>query len=415
LSGNGNPAGGVLSGSNGTAYLMTNWGDATSQQPDATTSSSYASTCRFTIRPSVTAYDSRGATPDMTNANGKNALLFNIQRAIAQISFETIPTSVLTNAGSGDAAGTFVPDAKWAVGNINMSVYPFQQFDAKKVKSTLYDSIGSINENPNWSKQLDNSRWIPSSESYVAQNLTVTGVRNQINSCTSNQSFGIANKVLVTENNNKNTLTAYSTFVLYSGQYRPNKYITDVDNLGNVTYVTGTPATDPVWTATDGKDTLYYIHSPGVFIWGTVALKRYIGWKILAQSPTYDPAATAAIDATHAANLNAVITYINTLKTTSGGSQADLQAYWHGYCFYRGWIRDASAFASANKILVRRNHVYQISVTQLQGPGIANPNDIIDAQTHDLQSVIDYETYATTSINIVPWHIVLQPMVNGVD
>jgi hypothetical protein len=428
LSGDGVPSGGVLFGSNGSGYFMSNWGDATYQNTDDVASgTNYVSTCKFTIKPSITALDSRSATPDETNSNQKNALRINVQRALAQIAVETIPTAVLNNAGSGDAQGVFVPEAKWAIGNINTSTYPFQQFDGTKVKSTLYDSIGSIpiagamSPNLNWSKQMDNSRWIPAPKTYEQQNLTVTEVLNQINSCTSNQAFGITNKALVTENNNKNTYNVYSTFILYAGKYKPNKYITDVAYGPILTTVTGTPAAEPSWSTNDGKDTLYYIaqsDTTGVFIWGKVALKRYIGWVILAQGAAYDPAATTAIDATHTANINAVISYINLLKSPIGNTQARLQEYYHGYCFYMGWISDASAAAPANKILVRRNHIYQISITNLRGPGIANPNDIIQPHLYGPEPINESETYktsSTVSINVMHWHVINQWMQNGLN
>jgi hypothetical protein len=237
LSGDGVPSGGVLFGSNGSGYFMSNWGDNNSDPDDvATSGTSYQSTVKFNIKPSITAASSRAATPDMTNANMQNALKINVQRALAQFAMETIPTQVLNNAGtppssggadSLDNRGVFVPEAKWAVGNICTSTYPFQQFDGSKLKGTLYDSIGAIpvdgvfNSNMDWSKQLDNTRWIPSSKTYGQQNLTVNDVLTQLSSCTSNQAFGINNRVLVTENSNKNTLNAYTTFVLYAGQYKP--------------------------------------------------------------------------------------------------------------------------------------------------------------------------------------------------
>jgi hypothetical protein len=436
LSGDGTPSNGVLNGiyGSGSGYFMSNWGDKDYQTSDfsSITGSTYLSTCIFTIRPSTTAEESRNATPDMSNYNGKNALWINVQRALAQIAMETIPIAVLNNAGTQpsnfggdtlDNRGVFVPEQKWAVGNINTSTYPFQQFDGMKLKGTLYDSIGAIpfayaeSSNPNWSKQMDNSRWIPTFKTYEQQDLSVNEVLAQLNSCSSNQTFGINNRVLVTENNNKYTLNAYTTFVLYAGRYKPNKYVINVDNVGNITYATGNPAPDPVWSPADGRDTMYYIQSTdttGIFIWGKDNLKRYIGWCVLHTSPNYDPATTPSSHS-EISEYYSIIDCILNFKSTTGNIPPKLQEYWHGYCFYRGFVRDVSAELGPNICSVRRNHIYQISVTSLKGPGIANPNDIIDPHFYDIEPIEEFETYSTVSINVMHWHIINQQMQNGVN
>jgi len=431
-------AGATGTPTNLTAVLMTNWGDATYQNPDngdynGGTGTNYISTCKFNLKASVTAAESQAATPSATNAN-KNGLLINIQRALAKVE-AAIPASGKTagpaspSGNDPDMYGRFTADANWAVGNISVAEYPFQQWDAQKVKSVLYDSTGALGTvNANWEKELDNTRWIPTAKKYSQQNLTTADVRGQITPSagpTPNQPWGTT-RIYVTENNNKNTLNQYSTFIVFAGQYLPNHYldsasvapgggtVTTIDGtLGAPGTTSGSPATEPSWSATPDPsgnclDTLYYVQTLKKFFWGKKALKRYIGWVVLAQSATYDPAATSGIDATHTANIAAVNTYIDGLKTTTGNVQADLQAYWHGYCFYRVWIRDAYATSSANKILVRRNHVYKVSVDRILSPGIGDPNDIIDPDPTDPEPIEEAETYVTASITIMNWHVVNQ-------
>jgi hypothetical protein len=411
LSGNGDPSQGVLSGI-GTAYLMSNWGDASSQPTDGGgTGTDYVSTCKFTIEIGISAAESRAAIPDATNANGKNALLINIQRALAMVAMEAIPSQVLNNVGSGSSAGVFVPDDKWAVGNINMSVYPFQMYDGSIVKSTRYDETAPIlpaNNNQNWENKMDNSRWVPAGKIYGQQDLTVTEVRNQINSNPANQPFGLSNKVLITENNNAQTFTHYSTFVLYSGQYRPNSYITGVNNFGvesvSNTFPEGWPATNPV--TNEQTDTLYYVGSigtDGLFFLGKKALQQYVAWKLIGSFVT-DPASSSE-----------VAHIINNWKTVTGNKQAELQAYFRGYCFYRGWIRDYSATSAANKVLVRRNHIYYISVARISGPGIGKASDCIDPDLEPHEPIETGDGYTTTQIRIMNWHIVHQTMENRLD
>jgi hypothetical protein len=205
-------------------------------------------------------------------------------------------------------------------------------------------------------------------------------------------------------NNNKNTLNHYASFVLYSGQYKPNKYVTGVSNTGIVSESTAFPTSWPTNNAVSGENninTMYFVYSfgeSGLFFLGMNALQQYVCWVDLNLGVTGLP--TDAI----------VANRINALATTSGSTQADLQAYYQSRCFYRGWIRDSGGTTAANKILIRRNHIYYISVTEIKGPGIGNPIDNIDPNPG-----LSADTYATAQIRIMNWHIVHQPMSNGLD
>jgi hypothetical protein len=350
-----------------------------------------------------------------------NRLSINIQRALAKIAVEPISTLVLSDAGEGTGKGVFAPDGKWALGNINKSVYPIQQYDGNIVKSTRYNDTAAIKPttgtNQNWAYKLDNGRWIPATKTYVSQNLTVSEVKTQINSgYANNVAFGTgdANRVYVTENNNKTTLNAYSTFILFAGKYTPNTYVDSVSNMKVITYGQG----DPIYSNSPvaNKDTLYYVQTfgttGGMFFHGKRALRQYVGWVILDIGNAYDPNDNSGINATSYAQ---VTDYINDLLKTDDGKQAKLQAYYQGNCFYRIWIRDSKPADAANKILVRRNHIYQVSINDIRSPGIGDPNDIIDPDPEHPDPIEETETYVTATISLLDWHVVNQTASGGLD
>jgi hypothetical protein len=411
LTGNGNPANGHLIGDGGgninSYYLMSNWGDATTQPTDAVAvGDSYLSTVKFNLKPNVPAADSRAATADATNSSGKNALLINIQRAVAKVSV-AFDSGVTSDAGEGTSHGVFAPDTKWAIGNINTSTYPFQMWDGSIVKSTRYDDNVSIlpaANNGNWSKKMDNTRITGTGMSYENQNLSASLIvgGGTINSNSANQSFGVSNYALVTENNQRIALNHYLTFVTFAGQYKPDSLITNVNDVGQVTGNNKQFPTSSEFGAGGGKDTIYYVGSlgsNGLFFWGLEALQKYVCYvlNIHTGSSPYTPTSD-----TEVAN------YINGLRVPAGNVQADLQAYWHGYCFYRVWITDDAATAVANKKLVRRNHVYQVTINKIKGPGIGDPNDIIDPDPTTIEPTEEADTYVTATVNVMKWHIIKQ-------
>ncbi|MDR2917716.1 MAG: fimbria major subunit [Tannerella sp.] len=409
LTGNGVPGNGVLTGVSTSYYLMTNWGDASTQPADTilggTPANSYQATVKFTLLPGISADDSRVA-------GGDNNLKVNIQRAIAKISVAPITLAVQNAAGStATNSGVFVPDTKWAVGNINRSQYPFQVWSGNVVRSTRYNDIAPIvpiSGNNNWSNKLDNSRFVSTTatptQTYEAQNLTVMATRTQINTtATQNQLFGDANYALVTECNNSQTYNHYSTFVVFAGQYKPSSYITTVSNVGTITTASAFPASWPATTPQGSTDTICYVGSfnsgDGQFFLGRKALQEYVCYKLNAgtgiapQDPYTDPGVAA---------------YINNLKVTSAAKQADLQEYYQGYCFYRIWIDDPTVSEAANQVLVRRNHIYKVSISNILGPGIGDPNNIIDPHPEEPDPIKEADTYVTATIEVMKWHIVNQ-------
>jgi hypothetical protein len=414
LTGNGNPANGVLAGDGAVSsyYLMSNWGDASSQPDDAVTGgTTYKSTCKFTLEGGIKAEDSRAGTPSVSNSP-TNSLLINIQRAVAKVSVDQIDGGILASAGTGGSSGTFAPDTKWAVGNISTTEYPFQRWDGSIVKSARYDDFKPIlptPDNENWSNKMDNSRFAFTNAAYAAQTLTthtIVGPSGYIASNGNNQAFSSVTKnyAIVSENNNKETYNHYNTFVVFAGVYTPAQFILSVDAAGNLTYNSAPPVypTNGFTGPFVALDTMYYVGSlstAGIFFHGKKALQDYICYnlKIRTEPGPYN-AQTDPV----------VAQWIVDHKAVTGDKQADLQEYWHGYCFYRIWIRDAAAASGANKMLVRRNHAYQISVSEIKGPGIGDPNDIIDPDPETIESGEEADTYVTATINIMKWHVVNQ-------
>ncbi len=409
LTGNGTPTNGVLFGDGGTGanvyYLMANWGDANSQPTDEG-GTNYPATVKFNLKPGITADESRTPTTEDLNVN---ALVINIQRSVAKVKVNEITTAVQNGAGDGTNAGTFTPDQKWAVGNINASTYPIQMWDGTVVKSTRYDETTAIlpkASNDKWANKMDNSRFAGTNTAYEDQNLSASAIvgntSGAIFSNTANRTYSpstpaVTDYAIITENNNSQTYNQYSSFVVLSGVYTPAEYVTSVSFPSTVNTATTTP-TYP--GDNSSMDTMYYVRNinEGMFFHGMDALKQYVCY-ILGENDggTLDP----STDVTTA-------NYINDLRETSGSTQADLQEYWNGYCFYRIWIRDAGASAAANKMLVRRNHAYDITISDILGPGIGDPNDIIDPDPTEPEPIEEADTYVTAEINIMNWHVIDQ-------
>ena len=401
----GNPATGDVKGSNTPQYLMTNWGDATYQEMGEGSDANYNSTVLFTLQPSVSALDSRQGIPS-TTSNPTNSLKINVQRSLAKVSVVIDAKALAPNkAGGSSNSGIFTPDTKWALGNINMSEYPFQIFDpvSHAVMGTLYNESATIGSAPAvWATKLDNQRWIPTGKTYYADNLTVSEVRTRINSgYIDNQAFSsaAANRVLATENNSEQTYNHYSTFVVFAGKYTPDQYVASVNNVGAITYGSGDPSYST--TPTTDMDTLYYVQSygdSGMFFWGKLALQQYVCYNVLGLGAAGSPSDPL------------VIAEINRLSSDGHDDvQNTLQAYFNGYCFYRVWIKDLDVTSPvANKVLVRRNHIYAVNITRFKGPGIGDPNDIIDPDPDTIEPIEEADTYVTATIEIMSWHVVDQ-------
>jgi hypothetical protein len=430
LTGNGDATKGILfgngsgTGSNDRYYLMSNWGDNTSDPTSpsdnvADGSGNYEASAKHTLAERISAAESQ-------NPSNANYIKISIQRAVAKLAVKAITSTVLNNAGTGTSAGSFTPVTSWAAGNINCSEYPFQMWDVTTVKSTRYDESTPIlpaTGNKRWAKKMDNTRIEPSGQSYEAQNLTVPGVLTKLATAPNVPFYATDNPVaddyiLLTENNNKETYNHYTTYVLFGGQYKPTEFILSVSNVGAVMKNTSSgapsglqsfPASWPITNSSSTEtdvDTMFYVASygtNGLFFLGQTALLQYIAYspdmlngEESDGSPILDPIASQS-----------VADEMNKLLTVSGNKQADLQKYYRGNCFYRVWVQDNSA-SGANKDLVRRNHAYRISISKILGPGIGDPNDIIDPDPSTIEKIEVVNTYVTAEIEIMKWHIINQ-------
>ena len=399
-------------------FLMSNWGNKENSdiQEDINTLEPYASTCNFKLIANISAAESQAATADATNNNGKNALLINIQRAVAKVSFTAIDPAKLANAGSGENAGELRLPAtpKWALGNINKSEYPIQVWSGRLIQSTRFNETGSFGSDPGWEKKMDNSRFEGTGESYMAQNMTVMATLNAIQNTSTNAQFGAA-RVLATENNHNLYANQYSTFAVFGGQYRPDKYYTSFNAFQQATDSTTFPAQwdagNPALVkqgAGETTDTMYYLVNEKMFFLGKKAIMEYfcfIKLQLQTTNPTVNPYTDPAVTAA-----------VNALLQTSGKDQALLQAYYRGNCFYRIWIQDqAEKNNLSNKYLVRRNHIYNIVVSTINGPGIGDPNDIIDPDPDVWEPIEEADTWVTATLNVMKWHLVNQSNDLGID
>jgi hypothetical protein len=440
LTGNGVAAatgGGILTGNGGNTttvwYLMSNWGDANSQMADTVADGSskdddYLATVKFVLEPKVTAAESQAL-------NSKNYVRINIQRAVAKVSVKAMdPSTVLNVAGTGTNAGTFVPIAKWAAGNINCSTYPFQMWSGSTVRSTRYEDTTAILpkvSNKRWAKKMDNTRIETtgsSPQSYEDQNLTASAVITRIGAADGNVEFLPITAPtdispyysILTENNNAQTYSHYSTYVLIAGQYQPTQFVLQVANNGAITYYnasTNTPtiANYPTWsspiintsTGQTNIDTMYYVSSygnNGLFFLGDSALLRYIAYSTDMLKGLETDAQTPIVNVSTSPSVQAELAKI---KKIENSKYAALQAYWHGNCFYRVFISDNAA-SDANKVLVRRNHAYNVNITKINGPGIGNPNHIIDPDPSTIDPIEASVTFVTAEINVMKWHVIDQ-------
>jgi hypothetical protein len=205
------------------------------------------------------------------------------------------------------------------------------------------------------------------------------------------------NYAIVPENNNSDGLNSYTTYVVFAATYKPTTIIIGAPSgSSDATCARLTGGTQPTWEA-GVKDTLYYVKDPGItllaqgkFFWGVNTLADYIK---------------------NVLNVNDIQGQIAAWNTVSGTEQAKLQKYYRGQCFYRVLVEDQkeSLGNPAGRYLVRRNHVYDINISNFNGPGIANPLSIIDPDpSTGPEPWGASDTYVTATISVLKWHKVKQ-------
>jgi len=193
------------------------------------------------------------------------------------------------------------------------------------------------------------------------------------------------------------------TFVIVGGAYAPRNVITEVKRAN----VTTNPAeigwngaaSQPLVNSTGygvntyyplhydgGNDSLYYLVSQKIFVYGRKNLEKLYAWEYKKDKDSDNPSLSVAVDQAIKADL----------------AEEKLFSYYRGQCFYRLWVRDPGAKNSSSEhdeVLLRRNHIYDINLNRIRGPGIENPNRIIIPG----KPILDEETFVTSEVNIYEW------------
>jgi hypothetical protein len=185
---------------------------------------------------------------------------------------------------------------------------------------------------------------------------------------------------------------SHETYVIVGGAYYPKKVLSGIVRASVPTNMPTLTYTDNFgWTPQTG-DTLFYVASDKVFIVGTLNMYRYYAWQKRFEPNAPDNSTPAVTDFTALTT-----TAINNAKGTN-----DLLAYFEAQCWYRIFIQDPSGTYN-DKMTVRRNHYYDVNISLIKGPGIADPSNFVsDTPT------LDQDTYVTATIKVLPWHKVTQ-------
>jgi len=422
-------------------YLMSNW-DNTSPDTLYTGSIDYESTCMFTFDPDIPKTDLVGGGAGTPHAN--NSKEINVQRAIskATLKFSTSIADAAPNDftyisdGNDDDKGKFTPwnasasnKGIYAAGNINKESTVFQTFIAGSVGDNNYALLTcdptAVGGNDDWYTNFDNIRVFGTGKLYRngTGGNTVTNVRDAMedDQAGDNNAGQLAlDSVYLTENAQE-YVSGYqdnSTYLVVGGQYSPRKWISNVEQAAVVSnapviYYNNTPVPSPAplpgsvvydplleyapitWGGA-GQDTLYYIKQDKIFIFGKTNLENYYAWVLKKDGESPAGTALRPWSTAVAGNLQTAINADLGLKA--------LVAYYQGNCFYRIFINDAKAPIVDERVLVRRNHVYDVTISKILGPGIADPDDILIPGT----PVLPADTYVEITINIQKWHRVEQ-------
>ncbi len=454
---------GTYTGAGTYAPFMTNWDGPV----DVAGSSSNNGSADFVLVADVDSAASipsgLGGTP--TYDASKNQFNVYVQRAYAKVSLKfgfagttasapATPANLVgkhyTAAAGSAIEGRFFPwgsgaNAQWSLGNIINGEYPFQTYDNGVVVDPYFGlTTDSIHQPATWFLHYDNTRVFPFSatiNTYPNAGITVSNTKSTMLAPTNNQSFtGDAeatqtnyNYAYATENARAGAGTPvhdFSAYVIAGGFYQPKTVLTSINranvasndpiygfNGASLTGVTSGSVSGPDFSwVPSANDTLYYVADDKIFIVGRANLMAYYAW-----APTQKFNATAG-DAWLAANPGQPITAAavysfapgngNEFGTAVGNAiskDADkknqvLFAYFEGQCFYRVFVKDTGAASAGSKVAVLRNHIYDVNITAIKGPGIDDPNVILVPGL----PVLEQDTYVSVTINVLQWHKVNQ-------
>ena len=365
-------------------YLLSNWDNAEADSVGDNLAGNI-STCLFTFDPDVSKSDAV--------AGIQNAVTINVQLAVAKATMKFIAPlhsdgySYLSD-GSGGDKGFFTPwnatttnPGIFTAGNINKLTTVFQKFSNGSVSDDNYsyisgDTVGGNNE---WYRNFDNTRVFGTGKLFGTSANTVTNIYNAMTGSQDGEPNSVRlgmDTLYLTENAQENTAGYQdnSTFLVVGGKYNPKNWISDIQQsviisqdpviaYNGYTIPPSTPA-GAVFPGTDyapvpyssspiSNDTLYYHTQLQLFIHGKENLYKYYAW-VKKLDTTPNPEYSVAV-------LNSI---------NSDIENGTLTGYYQGNCFYRVFIVDYDAARMNERVLVRRNHTYDVIISKILGPGI---------------------------------------------
>ena len=419
---------------NNYSMLMTNWDGPVDQGYGSPAIPSYPTTspnCEFVLVADIDSAASHDEVWAPPTSDAVNHFRIDVQRAFAKISLKItaqtaaaapFPTFATTGKMSGEQfiaasgkgfEGVFQPwaetdggDAIWSLGNINKETYPFQKYSlgaTRLIMDPNYSCIDdSIHQFAKWVTHYDNTRIFPDTltqyhpnpglvTSLVKATMTTAGNSVELTEGVSAPTY--FNYAYATENARNGGASVsddFKTYVVIGGRYNPKFIVTgvDVDGFGENpkelynggTYTTPGAAYDV--QLVDG-DSVFYIPAIDLFVKGTEVLLDYYA-RVQTGDKDGDPYLQANID-----------------KVAQLIADKEIILYKGGQCWYRVFIKDSDS--NLEPYAVRRNHIYSVNITEFQGPGIADPNDILIPGRKD-----EAPTYVTAYITPLKWHEVEQ-------
>ena len=425
-------------------YIMANW-DGSIPDSIADGSSKYLPSTIHSFLPNIPKLDVSGA-------GTANQAKITVQRSIAKIGMnitaQTASTGVYEAGTDSGNFGRFTPwtvgaDQVWALGNINKESTIFQRFTGGSVSDGNYSYISAhpAGSNDNWYKNFDNTRVFGTGKKYAVTTGTdhnsVSSVRTAMTGSGNKSTkigFGPTLYQYATENAQgfEAGKQENSTYVVVGGQYQPRYWISDLQQASvttnspyiatnNATILTTAPAgtkfngTDftavpyPGTIANNDTDSVYYHTVYNVFIYKKENVYKYYAWVHKKDTETLGtPDVPVVVGGADQWGPGTTTTPMSS-AAVAAAIEADiaekkLVKYFQGNCFYRVFVTDKNAKLSNERVLVRRNHVYDVNITKILGPGISDPNDILVED----KNVLETDTYMAVTIDIQQWHKITQ-------
>jgi len=400
-------------------YLLSNW-DNTVADSVSDNSSGYLSTCLFTFVPDIP----KSAAPSHPN----NGVTINVQLAVAKATMKFDPAILYSDGfsyltyGSGGDKGFFTPwnasisnPGIFTAGNINKETTVFQKFQSGSIADDNYGFIESIPSlsNDDWYKNFDNTRVFGTGKLYLTSGNTVTNIYTAMTGAQAGEPNSVRlgmDTLYLTENAQSYTagFIDNSTYLIVGGKFNPKNWISSIQQasipsnppiiaFNDFPIPPGTPS-GAIFLGTDyapvtyssspaSNDTLYFHRTFQLFFLGKENLCKYYAWvqNYDRFNPTPETSATV---------LNAI---------QSDLDSRNLISYYQGNCFYRVFIVDYNADRSNERVLVRRNHSYNIIISKILGPGI---DDAYFQKS--LMSVMPVDSYSAFSFSVMDQHQITQ-------